>query len=110
MNVRIFGIRRMECMHAQTRPGFIHLSRKLSASGVRAYVHYKDPQPNGSEDGRASHAASHGIADRAHHQLRYSAPQLGELIQGVKEDDLAVPATVPQIIRPGHGDDAYCQL
>ena len=78
MNVRIFWVRAMECMCAQTRPRFI-----LSSENIWGIVREpmltprkKSPLPEKSspEEDRTHNAASHRTASPTLYQLSYSGP------------------------------------
>ena len=77
MNVRIFCVRAMKCMYAQTRPRFI-----LSSEGVLGGMEFepmlapreKSPLPKMStEEDRTRDAVD---SEPKHYQLSYSGPQI----------------------------------
>ena len=76
MNVRIFGVRTMECMCAQTRPRVILSSERVLGIGVTTHVDSKGKIPftGGSEEGRTGAAASRRTGSPTHYRLSYSAP------------------------------------
>ena len=78
MNVRIFWVRAMECMCAQTRPQFILSLERVLGNRVRTHVNSKGkiPSARGSEEGRTPDAASHrvSISSSNHYQLSYLGP------------------------------------
>ena len=61
--------RKLECMHAQTRPQFI-LSSKIAEGSTRA----KSPQPDSSKQGETCDTTSCRMVILAHYQLRYFGP------------------------------------
>ena len=77
MNVRIFRVRAMECMCAQTRPWFkLSFKRVFLGNEVRTHVNSKGKilSTGGSEEDRARNAASRRIVSPTHFQLSYSGP------------------------------------
>ena len=74
MNVRIFRVRVMECMCAQTRPQFISHPKQFWGNGVRTHVNSmgKIPCTGGSEEVQTLYAVSHTTASPTHYQLSYS--------------------------------------
>ena len=76
MSVRIFWVRAMECMCAQTRPRFILSSKRTLGNGVRTHVDSKRKtfSTGGSEEGLIHDATSHRTASPTHYRLSYSGP------------------------------------
>ena len=76
MNVRIFCVRAMECMCAQTRSQFILSSERVLGNGDRTPVDSKGkiPSTGSSEEVQTHDAASQRTASPTHYPLSYSAP------------------------------------
>ena len=76
MNVRIFGVRAMECMYAQTRPRFMLSSERVWGKGVRTHVNSKGkiPSTGAFEENQTCATASCRTASPTHYQLSYSGP------------------------------------
>ena len=76
MNVRVFWVRAMECMCAQTRPRFILSRERVLGNGSRTHVNSKGKihSTGGSEESRTRDASSRGTARPTHYRLSYSAP------------------------------------
>ena len=81
MNVRIFWVRAMKCMCAQTRPRFI-----LSSEGVLGGMEFepmltpreKSPLPENVPRGGSN--PRHCGSDPKHYQLSYSGPRKGNVL------------------------------
>ena len=73
-NVRIFWVRAMECMCAQTRPRFILSSTRVLGNGVRTQANSmgKTPSTAGLEKDRTRDTASRRTASLRHYRLSYS--------------------------------------
>ena len=76
-NVRIFWVRMMECMCAQTRPQFtLSSERVLGEWGQNPCELRRNPPPptRGSEEGWTHNTASRRTASPTHYRLNYSGP------------------------------------
>ena len=76
MSVRIFCVRVMECMRAQTRPWFTLSSERVLGNGVWTHVNSKKkiPSTRGSEEFWTPDTASCMTVNPTHYWLSYSIP------------------------------------
>ena len=76
MNVRIFWVRAMECMCAQTSPRFILSFERVLGNGVRTHVSSKGKilSTGGWEEGWTCDTTSCRTANPTHYQQSYSLP------------------------------------
>ena len=76
MNVRVFWVRLMEYMYAQTRPWFLLSSeRVLGESSQNPTPKGKIPSTGNPEEAGTHDAASPKIASPTHYRLNYSGPR-----------------------------------
>ena len=74
MNVRMFRVRAMECMRAQTRPGFIFSSEGVGGNGVRTHVNFKGKIPSTGKNSqrRIEPTTQHQAGQRTQHTTNWA--------------------------------------
>ena len=86
--MRIFRVRAMECVCAQTSPRCMLSSERVLENGVRTHVNSKGKisSPGGSDEGQIRDSASSRTASPTHYRLSYSGPTVPDRVIAVSAE------------------------